>query len=479
MFFHCRVNLSGYKDKKKARNVVILHSNYKLMDIQKILANLNLKKLSPMQENAVALIRNNINAVVLAPTGSGKTLAFLLPLIETINTESDQLQALILSPTRELALQTLNVLKAMKTDCRALCCYGGRPAMDEHRQIVGTKPHIIIGTPGRLNDHISKQNFDTATIKTLVVDEFDKMFELNFQDEVEQLLESVPQRQRCILVSATDMKEIPEFVAFRHRQPAVLNYLDKHNATAQGITHHVVHSPQKDKLETLHQLLCTIGEQQAVVFVNYREAVERTGQYLVAQGHSVSMFHGGLEQQDRESALSLFRNGSANVLVSTDLSARGIDVPTLQNAIHYHLPLNREAYIHRCGRTGRWEEEGKSYIILGPEEKMPDFNVEFNPMELQAPFAAPAKPQWVTIYIGRGKKDKLSKGDIVGFFCKIGGMKGQDIGMIDIRERFSYVAIRKSVSNTVLRNIAGEKIKKMSTRIEQIKIKRHNLNIKR
>lgn len=449
------------------------------MDFKTILNNLGLEQLSPMQENAVALIRNNINAVVLAPTGSGKTLAFLLPLIETINTESDDLQALILSPTRELALQTHNVLKAMKTSCRALCCYGGRPAMDEHRQMASLKPHIIIGTPGRLNDHIDKQNFNTATIKTLVVDEFDKMFELKFQDEVEALLGQLPGRQRCILVSATDMKEIPEFVAFRHRPPAVLNYLDKRHAAARGITHLVVHSPQKDKLETLHQLLCSLGEEQAVVFVNYREAVERTGQYLAEQGHSVSLFHGGLEQQDRESALSLFRNGSVNVLVSTDLSARGIDVPTLQNVIQYHLPLNREAYIHRCGRTGRWDEEGRSYLILGPEEKMPDFNEEFHPLELQPPYPAPAKPQWVTIYIGRGKKDKLSKGDIVGFFCKTGGMKGQDIGAIDIRERFAYVAIRKSVANSVLRNIAGEKIKKMSTRIEQIKPKRHYSNIKR
>lgn len=446
------------------------------MDINKILSNLNINQLSEMQQNAVELIRNNINAVILAPTGSGKTLAFLLPLVETISTDSDYPQALVLSPTRELALQTFNVLKGMKTEVRAACCYGGRPAMDEHRHISSIRPHIIIGTPGRLNDHITKENFSCSNIKTLVVDEFDKMFELNFQDEVEALLDKLPNRQRCILVSATDMKEIPEFVAFKHHQPATLNYISR--TTASGITHHTVLSPQKDKLETLGQLLCSLGQQQAVVFVNYREAVERTGTWLAKEGHSISMFHGGMEQQDREAALSLFRSGSANVLVSTDLSARGIDIPTLQNVIHYHLPLNQEAYTHRCGRTGRWEMTGKSYIILGPEESLPDFGITTTAITLQPPYPSPQKPQWVTLYIGRGKKDKLSKGDIVGFFCKTGGIKGQDIGMIDIKERYAYVAIRQNVAKSVLNNISGEKIKKMSTRIELIRPKGPKSNIK-
>lgn len=441
------------------------------LNIDKILSNLGLHRLSHMQQNAVELIRNNINAVILAPTGSGKTLAFLLPLLESINTGSDSVQAIILSPTRELALQTFNVLKQMKTFVRTVCCYGGRPAMDEHRQIAALKPHIIIGTPGRLNDHMAKHNFECQSIKTLVVDEFDKMFELNFQDEVEALLSLLPNRQRCILVSATSMKEIPEFVAFRHHAPATLNYIDRHPAA--GIEHYVVNSPQKDKLETLSQLLCTLGKGQAVVFVNYREAVERTGGWLLKEGHSAAMFHGGMEQQDREAVLSLFRSGSVNVLVSTDLSARGIDIPTLQNVIHYHLPLNREAYTHRCGRTGRWDAGGRSFVILSPEETASDYGIELTTLELQPPFAAPVRPEWATLYIGRGKKDKLGKGDIVGFLCKNGGLRGDDIGMIDVRERYAYVAIRRTMVQSVLRNIAGEKIKKMSTRIEQIRLKPH------
>ena len=444
------------------------------MTTDTILKNLGLTALSEMQLNAVEMVRNNQNAVLLAPTGSGKTLAFLLPLVKRIDNACDEVQTLILSPTRELALQTLTVLTAMKTGVRAMCCYGGRPAMEEHRKMTALRPQIVIGTPGRLNDHIDKGNLDAKTVKTLVVDEFDKMFELKFQDEVEQLLGKLPGRQRCILVSATDMDEIPQFVAFRHHPPAVLNWLEgDHGSVAEGISHYVVRADQKDKLDTLDHLLRQIGREQTVVFVNYREAVERIGERLRKEGHSASLFHGGLEQPDREAALGLFRSGSANVLVSTELSARGIDVPTLQNVVHYHLPMNYEAYIHRCGRTGRWEASGRSFVIVGPEEEVPAYDgVDFADYALQPPFPAPAKPEWAMLYIGRGKKDKLSKGDIVGFLCKTGGLKASDIGMIDVRERYAYVAVRTATVKQTLRNVAGEKIKKMATKIELLKLRK-------
>lgn len=437
-----------------------------------ILRNLGLTALSDMQQNAIELVRRNINAVLLAPTGSGKTLAFLLPLAESIDHSRDKVQTIILSPTRELALQTLTVLTAMKTGVRAMCCYGGRPAMEEHRKIVALHPQVIIGTPGRLNDHIDKGNINAQSVKTLVVDEFDKMFELKFQDEVENLLSKLPSRQRCILVSATKMEEIPLFVAFRHHPPAVLDWLEGDNGSvAEGISHHVVRSEQKDKLDTLDYLLRKIGREQTVVFVNYRESVERIGERLLQEGHSMSLFHGGLEQPEREAALGLFRSGSANVLVSTELSARGIDVPTLHNVVHYHLPMNYEAYIHRCGRTGRWEASGRSFVIVGPEEEVPSYSgVTFTDYALLPPFPAPAKPEWAMLYIGRGKKDKLSKGDIVGFLCKTGGLKAADIGMIDVRERYVYVAIRSNTLKQALRNVAGEKIKKMATKIELLKL---------
>ena len=442
------------------------------METGDILSNLNFSRLSEMQRNAVELIRNNANAVVLAPTGTGKTLAFLIPLAESIDTSVDTLQAVVLAPTRELAIQTYDVLKQMKTPCRALCCHGGRPAMAEHKQIDSIRPHIVVATPGRLNDHLDKGNMDGGGVRTLVIDEFDKMLELKFQDEVAALLDKMPGRKRCILVSATDTKEIPEFAAFRHCRPATLNYLGERDNCPTNVRQYTVRSPQKDKLDTLGQLLCTLGDRQSIVFAGYREAVERIAQYLHAQKHSVAMFHGGMDQQDRETALSLFRNHSVNILVSTDLAARGIDVSTLQNIVHYHLPRNAETYTHRSGRSGRWEATGNSYTILGPEEQLPGYYADTEDLPLSPPFAKPANPQWVTLYIGRGKKDKLNKTDIVGFLCKTGGLRGADIGGIDIYERHAYAAVRQSVAQSALNNIAGEKIKKMSTRIEPIRTSR-------
>jgi len=275
------------------------------------------------------------------------------------------------------------------------------------------------------------------------------------------------------------MEEIPNFLAFRQQPPAILNFLEvEHGAVDAKIRHFIVKSGQKDKLATADRLLRKIGQAQSVVFVNYREAVERVGQWLISEGHSVSMFHGGLEQDDREAALGLFRSGSANVLVSTELSARGIDIPQLQNVIHYHLPSNSEAYIHRCGRTGRWNLDGDSYIILGPEEKLPDLgDIKFCDYAIEPPYPAPAKPEWVMIYVGRGKRDKISKGDIVGFLCKVGGVTVQDIGMIDVRERYTHVAVKRITCKQILQRTNGEKIKKMTTKIEPVVFKRHDRQV--
>lgn len=460
-------------------------------NFQDILHNLGIAALSDMQEQAIALIENNRNVVLLAPTGTGKTLAFLLPLIKQIDTTRTDVQALILSPTRELAMQTGDVLTRMKTPVRHLCVYGGRPAMDEHRRLKAVEPHIVIGTPGRLLDHIQKGNLSTTGIRTVVVDEFDKMFEMKFLGEVEAVFDMLRNQEHCILVSATDMDAIPAFVGFRHAAPATLNWLAPHLAAAEGIRHFLVRSPKKDKLQTLDALLrccqsdhlaqseqsaqcrgglsCPPAESspQAIVFVNYRESAERVYAFLRANDHSAIVFHGGLEQKDRERALALFLSGSICTLVSTDLAARGLDVPTLQNVIHYHLPLSPEDYVHRCGRTGRWQRGGRSFLLLGPEEQPLQISgIEFEEYTLPATQPAPAKPQWTTLYIGRGKKDKLSKGDVVGFLCKAGGISAQQIGSISLQPHCTYAAIRRSVAKHVLRQIAGQKIKKMNTIIE-------------
>ena len=441
------------------------------MDIKENVSLPGVKALSEMQKNAIETILANENVVLLAPTGSGKTLAFLLPLIEKVSADDDNPQAVILSPTRELAQQTYHVLRKISPRLRVSCLYGGRPAMEEHRKMNVLKPQVIVGTPGRVLDHMEKENFPVGFIKSLVIDEFDKMLELKFQEELFSIMRGLPALKSHILVSATDSEEIGSFPAFERNTPVYLNYLEgKGKALPASIAHYMVKSPQKDKLETLRLLLGKLGGEPAVVFVGYRDAVVRVGDFLRGQGFFVSLFHGGLEQDEREHALSLFSCGVTNVLVSTDLSARGLDISTLRNVVHYHLPARSEDYMHRCGRTGRWENEGNSFLILGPEETMSAIpHVSFKEYKLQPPFSAPVVPEWSMLYIGKGKRDKVGKGDVVGFLCKKGGAKAEEIGVIEIRERYTYVSVKRARIRQIVELCRDEKIKNMSTKVELVR----------
>ena len=231
-------------------------------------------------------------------------------------------------------------------------------------------------------------------------------------------------------------------------------------------------SPVKDKLESLALLLRSLGNQSTIVFLNYRDSVERTNKYLVEQGFSTSFFHGGLEQKERESSLYRFSNGSANILVSTDLASRGLDIPDIDNIIHYHMPESEDGYIHRVGRTARWEAQGKAFFLLGPEEHIPEYvDAEIEDYEMPAAdqLPAPAKPKMATIYIGKGKKDKISKGDILGFLCKKGGLQSAEIGKIDVNDRYAYAAISRTKLRSVLNNVKGEKIKGVKTIVEEVR----------
>ena len=220
----------------------------------------------------------------------------------------------------------------------------------------------------------------------------------------------------------------------------------------------------KDKLQTLFRLLCMLGQQTSLVFVNYRESVERVGQYLRQMGVSVDTFHGGMEQRDRERALFRFSNGSCNVFVSTDLASRGLDIPGIDNIIHYHLPLNEEAYIHRNGRTARWDASGQAYMILGPEEAVPDYIQEPpQPYRIPTRIPSPQQPRWVTLYIGKGKKEKISKGDIVGFLSKVGGLQREQLGRIDVLPGWSYAAVERRSVRQLIERIQGQKIKGIKT----------------
>ena len=440
------------------------------MDIQKILTKLHISELNEMQQHAAeAITGSDGDVVLLSPTGSGKTLAYLLPLVQLLDSTTNLVQALVITPGRELALQSHQVLQSMGCGLRSTACYGGRAAMDEHKVLKEVCPQIVFGTPGRLNDHLDKENISRYGIRYLIIDEFDKCLEMGFQAEMQRLIKSLPGLQRRILLSATNAEQIPQFVNMS-KKGTLIDFLPEEEQTSERVTLYEVHSPQKDKLETLKLLLLSFGDESSIVFLNYRESVERVNSYLVEQGFTTSCFHGGLEQRQREDQLYRFSNGSANVLVATDLASRGLDIPNIQNIIHYHLPESQEGYIHRVGRTARWDATGRSFFILNASEHIPDYvEGDIENYEPTANSQEPTAPKNVTLYIGKGKKDKISKGDIVGFLCKNGGLKADEIGRIDVKDRYAYVAIHREKLKQTLHLVQGQKIKGIKTIVEEVR----------
>ena len=407
--------------------------------------------LNAMQQDMLQVVRRSDNVVLLSPTGSGKTLAYLLPVIEQMSdvAGSSAPEVLVLVPSRELAIQTMGVAQRLCRDARTVAVYGGRPAMEEHRTMKGIQPSVIIGTPGRMNDHLSKQNFDASTVRTLIIDEFDKCLEFGFQEEMATVIGQLPKLERRFLLSATDSEEIPQFTGMN--RTTKLSFLNEEEQLSERIHIYKVMSPIKDKLETLYKLLCTLGAQSTLVFCNHRESVERVGKYLQSQKFPCGIFHGGMEQEDRERSLYKFRNGSCHVLISTDLAARGLDIPDIENIVHYHMPIQEDGYIHRNGRTARWEAEGNSYIILHGEEVLPAY-IQDDPEIFTLPEVTPkpSQPEFVTLYIGKGKKDKINKIDIVGFLSKKGQLNKEEVGRIDVKDHYSFAAIsRKKVRQTL------------------------------
>lgn len=428
--------------------------------IKKTLEALGFEALNPMQTATLEAYSKPTDLILLSPTGSGKTVAFLLPMVKTLK-ENAGMQSLIVVPSRELALQIERVFKDMKTGFRSVCCYGGHDSKAE-RNILSEKPDVVIGTPGRLLDHIKQGNIDTDTIQTLILDEFDKALELGFTEEMSDIIARLPHLSKRILTSATEGTEIPEYTGLKN--PYTLSFL-KNSAVNDRLNLYQVQSPVPDKLDTLYRLICETGSGLKLVFTNYRESSSRVSEYLAKMGINNVLFHGGMEQVDREKALARFRNGSTNILVSTDLAARGLDIPEIKHIIHYHIPVNREAFVHRNGRTARMDKTGSAYLILGPDEYLPDY-IDEQPLfqTLTDPTPAPALPEWVTIYIGKGKKDKLSKGDIAGFLIKTGGLQKEDVGIIEVKDYHAFVAVKADKGNQLLKKIEGSKIKNMKTR---------------
>lgn len=427
----------------------------------KVLENLKFGSLNAIQS---AMISNELkanNIVLLAPTGSGKTVAFLLPLLHHLDAKTTGVQALILTPSRELSLQIEQVFRTMGTGFKVNCCYGGHP-MKTERNNFSEPPAVLIGTPGRIAAHLRRGSFDPDSVHLLVLDEFDKSLELGFSDEMSYIISQLPKIKKRILTSATQAIEIPEFSGVKN--PVTLNFLTEENRP--NIVIKAVRAKENDKLDILIQLVCHLGHEPTLVFCNHREAVDRISEILTEEEVVHDTFHGGLEQDERERALLKFRNGSHQILITTDLASRGLDIPEIKNIIHYQGANTEEAFIHRNGRTARMNAEGTAWLVLAEKESIPDFlTVTPDFVKLPDQIRLPEPPQWITLYIGAGKKDKISKTDIVGFLIQKGSLQKEEIGLITILDNAAFVAINRVKARQTLASIKDEKVKNQKVRI--------------
>ncbi len=417
---------------------------------------MGIQSLNSMQEAAIDTIRQKQDAILLSPTGSGKTLAFLLPILEQLERDNPNVQALILTPARELALQIEQVFKQMKTGFKVNCCYGGHAIRTEINNLKHP-PSLLIGTPGRVADHLRRGSFQPASVRFLVLDEFDKALELGFQKEMKEIVSQLKGVKQRVLTSATAMDEIPPFTQLI--QPVELNYIEEQQQP-HGLSLKAVRAEEKDKLALFIRLIGQLGNAPMLAFVNHRDAADRISNHLNEQGVAHDVFHGGMKQEERERALIKFRNGSHHLLITTDLAARGLDIPEIEYVMHYHLPSKEDAFIHRNGRTARMHADGTAYILLSADEELPPYivdEVRFESVMLEA--VLPEPPEWQTIYIGSGKKDKVNKVDIVGLFLKKGKLQKDELGLIDVLDYSSFVAVRRNKVKKVVQLLKHEKIK--------------------
>ncbi len=428
-----------------------------------ILLNLGIESLNEMQLAAQETIVNDRNVLLLSPTGSGKTLAFLLPIFELLDEYTAGVQCLILVPSRELGLQIEQVWKKMGTAYKVNVCYGGHSIETEIKNL-SNPPAVLIGTPGRIADHIDRGTFKVDRIQTLILDEFDKSLQLGFHEQMSFIISRLPKLNKRVLVSATSGIEIPRYTQVVH--PTVLDFIPSEEEKI-NLSMKMVVSKEKDKMGSLFHLICSLKSQSALIFCNHRDAAERISDTLNEKGIYATYYHGGMDQDERERALIQFRNGSVSYLVTTDLAARGLDIPEMKHVIHYHLPSKEDEFTHRNGRTARMLASGTAYLIIHESEKKLDY-IDYGMPVLKVDNATtlPKPPEFQTIYISGGKKNKLNKIDIVGFFSQKGKLEKGDLGLIEVKDFISFAAVKFNKVKDLLQNIRDEKMKGKKFKIE-------------
>lgn len=426
---------------------------------QEILEKLSIYELNPMQNQALEAIGKNEKTILLSPTGTGKTLAFLLPLLDRLDPKIEEVQALIIVPSRELAIQIETVVRDMGSGYKANAIYGGRSIAKDKIELKHT-PSILIGTPGRLADHFEQARFTTKFIKTLVIDEFDISIEVGAGGEMKFIMSYLANVTKRILTSATEGSSIPKYLNMSGAK--TLNFLTEKPSSKLDVK--TVVSPSANKHNTLVDLLHHVGNDPGIVFCNKKERLEDLSHFLDKKNIAHTCFHGGMEQRDRERALIKLRNGSVSVLVASDLAARGIDIPEMSYIIHYEIPEAIQEYTHRNGRTARVNSKGTAYLIKGDREIFPDFVGKSQTIKVNS--AKDIKPPfWATLFISGGRKDKISKGDIAGLFFKQGHITKDQLGVIELKQDCAFVAVPVRIANDLIDKLNNVRLKKKKVRV--------------
>lgn len=431
---------------------------------------LGIEELNEMQKEMMSKATESRDIILLSPTGSGKTLAFTLPVLKLMKPSTGRIQCVVIAPSRELVIQIAGVMREAGKIFRTVALYGGHKVEDEVNSLKVT-PDIVVATPGRLLDHSVRHNLELLPVRMLVLDEFDKTLELGFENEMEKLIKRMKNISRIILTSATNTDILPEFLKLDN--PITVDYSSNVEDLRGRMNIRKVVTDKNDKLEGLLELLHNINSdkdniEKAMIFVNHRESAERVYEFLRKKKVAAVLYHGALEQKDRETAVALFNNGTRPIIVATDLAARGLDIEKVKSVIHYHQPLTHESFVHRNGRTARVDEEGDIYILLGPDETLKDFVTADGEFLLDDKKEADLSQKFMTIYISGGKREKLSKGDILGFFTKECGVPGTDIGKIDVFDHYSLVAVRENKVAHLLNVSEGKKLKGEKRRIRPL-----------
>lgn len=432
--------------------------------LENISSRLGIAELNPMQRELMSSQAHDV--VLLSPTGSGKTVAFTISMLQALGKPKGEVQAVVIAPSRELVMQIYRVVREVATGYKTVALYGGHSMTDEKNSLTPV-PDIVIATPGRLLDHLNRKLLDLYNTKVLVLDEYDKSLELGFHDEMRKILRLMPNLSRTVLTSATPLSDrLPEFMKVKN--PVVMDFLSSVAKPRTRMSVVRVESPAKDKVDTLVDLLKSLPNGRVIVFVNHRESATRLYDHLKKAGLPVGIYHGALDQNDREKAVDLLNNGTTPVLVSTDLGARGLDIEEVKSIIHYHMPLTKETWTHRNGRTARVDATGTIYVITSEADNIPDY-VTFDRSYVPTGTSAdPIHADCATLYFSAGRKERISRGDIAGFLMKTGGLAVDEVGRIIVRDHSAIVAVPAGKADSVLRTVATEKIKGKRVKISKL-----------